>query len=61
MKLKTIIAVSAIVGILSSRAGAQNYDTNNVVVQTFAGSGFSGYVDGVGQQTVTERIKTSQR
>ncbi|MEO5804234.1 MAG: hypothetical protein ABIR24_11960 [Verrucomicrobiota bacterium] len=31
---------------------AQTYDTNNVVVQTFAGSGFSGYVDGVGQQTM---------
>ena len=31
---------------------AQNYDTNNVVVQTFAGSGFSGHVDGVGQLTM---------
>jgi len=31
---------------------AQIYDTNNVVVQTFAGSGFSGYVDGVGQLTM---------
>lgn len=31
---------------------AQIYETNNVVVQTFAGSGFSGYVDGVGQQTM---------
>lgn len=34
------------------RADAQTYDTNNVVVQTFAGSGFSGYVDGVGQLTM---------
>lgn len=30
----------------------QIYDTNNVVVQTFAGSGFYGYLDGVGQQTM---------
>jgi serine/threonine protein kinase, bacterial len=34
------------------QAKAQIYDTNNVVVQTFAGSGFSGYLDGVGQQTM---------
>src|SRR4051812_32283344 len=33
-------------------ATAQNYDTNNVVVQTFAGSGFSGYLDGQGTQTM---------
>jgi len=31
---------------------AQTYDTNNEVVQTFAGSGFSGYLDGVGQLTM---------
>jgi hypothetical protein len=31
---------------------AQTYDTNNVVVQTVAGSGFSGYVDGQGMQTM---------
>jgi hypothetical protein len=31
---------------------AQIYETNNVVVQTFAGSGFSGYVDGQGTQTM---------
>ena len=37
---------------LAEQAGAQTYDTNGVVVQTFAGSGFSGYVDGVGQQTM---------
>jgi hypothetical protein len=34
------------------RALAQNYDTNNVVVQTFAGSGFYGYFDGKGTQTM---------
>jgi hypothetical protein len=37
---------------LSWRCQAQIYDTNNVVVQTFAGSGFSGYVDGQGTQTM---------
>ena len=52
MKLKTIITAIVITGIFGGRAGAQIYDTNNVVVQTFAGSGFSGYVDGVGQQTM---------
>ena len=31
---------------------AQIYDTNGAVVQTFAGSGFAGYVDGVGQLTM---------
>lgn len=31
---------------------AQIYDTNNIVVSTFAGSGFSGYVDGQGTQTM---------
>src|SRR5437764_2880010 len=36
---------------------AQTYDTNNVVVQTFAGSGFSGYVDGVGQSTMFNNPK----
>jgi hypothetical protein len=34
------------------QAEAQIYDTNNDVVQTFAGSGFSGYVDGQGTQTM---------
>jgi sugar lactone lactonase YvrE len=33
-------------------ARAQIYDTNNIAVQTFAGSGFSGYLDGQGQQTM---------
>src|SRR6266576_1524776 len=31
---------------------AQNYDTNNPVVQTFVGSGFYGYLDGEGMQTM---------
>ncbi len=33
-------------------AQAQTYDTNNFVVQTFAGSGFTGYLDGQGTQTM---------
>src|ERR1017187_8790482 len=52
MKLKTAIILMAIATALVWQAGAQTYDTNNVIVQTFAGSGFSGYLDGVGQQTM---------
>ena len=52
MKLKTLIALVAIAAAFNWQAEAQTYDTNGVVVQTFAGSGFSGYVDGVGQQTM---------
>src|SRR5258706_15797550 len=35
-----------------SQLFAQNYDTNNPVVQTFVGSGFYGYLDGQGTQTM---------
>ena len=52
MKLNRIVAFIATGAVLAWQAGAQTYDTNNIVVQTFAGSGFSGYVDGVGQQTM---------
>lgn len=52
MQLNTITSFLTLTITLAWQAGAQNYDTNNVVVQTFAGSGFSGYVDGVGQQTM---------
>ena len=38
--------------LISGNVCAQTYDTNNIVVQTFAGSGFSGWVDGVGTQTM---------
>jgi NHL repeat len=38
--------------LLVERLPGQIYDTNNVSVQTFAGSGFYGYLDGVGQQTM---------
>ena len=34
------------------QAEAQIYDTNNDAVQIFAGSGFSGYLDGQGTQTM---------
>ncbi len=43
----TIIAVAG-----ARPATAQMYDTNNVMVETFAGSGFYGYLDGAGQQTM---------
>jgi hypothetical protein len=52
MKSKILIALAAIAAAFNWQAGAQTYDTNNVVVQTFAGSGFSGHVDGVGQQAM---------
>src|SRR5258705_8074912 len=48
LTLRLILLSSA----LCCRASAQTYDTNNIVVQTFAGSGFSGYVDGQGTQTM---------
>lgn len=37
--------------IFALRSMAQIYDTNNVTVTTFAGSAFSGYLDGTNQQT----------
>ena len=52
MKNKTLIVLGAIVVAFGWRVEAQTYDTNNVVVSTFAGSGFSGYVDGVGVNTM---------
>jgi hypothetical protein len=51
MKLKIIIPFVLVAGILN-RVEAQTYDTNGDYVQTFAGSGFYGYVDGVGQLTM---------
>lgn len=52
MKLTPFISTVALAMVVGWQAAAQTYDTNGVVVQTFAGSGFSGYVDGVGQQTM---------
>jgi len=37
---------------LNCESAVPNYDTNDVVVQTFAGSGFTGYVDGQGVETM---------
>jgi sugar lactone lactonase YvrE len=49
--MKTILAF--ILSLLSaSCVMGQTYDTNGAFVQTFAGSGFTGYVDGVGTQTM---------
>jgi len=52
MKNKILNGLGTIAVIFGLQVDAQNYDTNNEVVQTFAGSGFSGYVDGVGQLTM---------
>jgi hypothetical protein len=50
--MKQVTAIAAIIAAtLGLRAQSQTYETN-VAVQTFAGSGFSGYLDGVGQQTM---------
>ena len=51
MKAKIISAVFAVITLLAGQAGAQTYDTNNDTVQTFAGYGIPGYVDGQGQLT----------
>lgn len=52
MKTLSILCLSWFAISLGPRADAQIYDTNNVVVQTFVGSGFSGYLDGQGTQTM---------
>jgi sugar lactone lactonase YvrE len=52
MKLKSSAILAVIMVALGWRADAQIYDTNGDYVQTFAGSSFSGYVDGSGQQTM---------
>ncbi len=50
--MKTKIILTAFCALSVWQAKAQTYDTNNVVVQTFAGSGFSGNLDGQGTQTM---------
>jgi len=52
MKTKIIAVLTAVMASFGWHAHAQTNDTNNEVVQTFAGSGFSGYLDGVGQLTM---------
>jgi len=53
--MKTIFPILLLTAACCGRALAQNYDTNNLVVQTFAGSGFYGYFDGKGTQTMFNR------
>src|SRR5882757_5921615 len=48
----TLRLVSCLLAGLPLCSLAQIYETNNVFVQIFAGSGFSGYVDGQGTQTM---------
>lgn len=53
MNLKTTFAFNVAIAILCGwRADAQTFETNNVTVQTFAGSAFFGYLDGQGTQTM---------
>lgn len=51
-KLFTIFAIVSLWLASIAESLAQAYDTNTVVVETFAGSGFDGEVDGNGQQTM---------
>jgi len=51
MKWKLLGLLSMISLAIWAPAGAQIYDTNGEYVQTFAGSGEQGYVDGQGLQT----------
>lgn len=51
MKTRVVIAFIAVTAMFLSHSQAQTYDTNNIFVQTFAGYGIPGYVDGQGQFT----------
>lgn len=51
MKIFTVVVLA----VISNCGFAQMYDTNNVIVETFAGSGFVGYYDGQGTQSMFER------
>jgi sugar lactone lactonase YvrE len=52
MKIKIVAVLVMVAASFGWNIEAQIYDTNGDYVQTFAGSGFSGYVDGVGQLTM---------
>src|SRR5438445_11129471 len=52
MKKRLLLFAFLTVTASLSQSFAQNYDTNNPVVQTFVGSGFYGYLDGQGTQTM---------
>ena len=56
--MKTILSVVAALLMYCSQSQAQIYDTNGAYVQTCVGSGFSGYVDGVGQLTMFNNPRT---
>jgi len=52
MKIKTVaVSIAWALILLAGRAQAQIYDTNNVIVSTFAGYGIPAYVDGQGLLT----------
>jgi sugar lactone lactonase YvrE len=50
--MKTLPSLVSLLLMLCLRVQAQIYDTNNPVVETFAGSGFYGYYDGQGVFTM---------
>jgi hypothetical protein len=50
MKTKIILTVLSVLSVWQTEA--QIYDTNGDYVETFAGSGFTGHVDGIGQLTM---------
>jgi hypothetical protein len=52
MKSRFLLLTAVTLAASLSSAFAQNYDTNNPVVETFVGSGFYGYLDGQGTQTM---------
>jgi hypothetical protein len=52
MRPKIFTLIFSVLVLAGVRVVAQNYDTNNVVVETFAGSGFYGYYDGQGVLTM---------
>src|SRR5438445_5158993 len=53
LRMKKRLLLCAFVTVASlSQSFAQNYDTNHPVLETFVGSGFYGYLDGQGTQTM---------
>jgi sugar lactone lactonase YvrE len=52
MKSRLLLSLVIFLLVGFSSTFGQNYDTNNPVVQTFVGSGFYGYLDGQGTQTM---------
>ena len=52
MKSRLLLSIIVVLIAGFSSTFGQNYDTNNPVVQTFVGSGFYGYLDGQGTQTM---------